>query len=101
MTASSISSPATRIDLLVTIPPSAITATSVVPPPMSTTMLPTGSATRAPPPTPDAPRLPPDHPLGRLPPGEHLAVLETLGHDLRLTQDDAYPSHVDQRVVGA
>ena len=41
---SSHSSPATRIDRLVTMPPMAMTATSVVPPPMSTTMLPTGSA---------------------------------------------------------
>src|SRR5439155_1342675 len=32
-----------RIDRLVTMPPSEITATSVVPPPMSTTMLPVGS----------------------------------------------------------
>ena len=32
-----------RIDVDVTIPPSEITATSVVPPPMSTTMLPVGS----------------------------------------------------------
>ena len=39
-TASSSSSPATRTDWAVTIPPSEITATSVVPPPMSTIMLP-------------------------------------------------------------
>ncbi len=32
-----------RIEVLVTIPPSEITATSVVPPPMSTTMFPVGS----------------------------------------------------------
>ena len=38
ITASSISSPATRTDLAVTIPPRLITATSVVPPPMSTTI---------------------------------------------------------------
>ncbi|TPW09142.1 MAG: Uncharacterized protein FD129_2293 [bacterium] len=43
MMASSISSPPIRIDRLVTMPPSAITATSVVPPPMSATMLPIGS----------------------------------------------------------
>ena len=36
-------SPATRIDWAVTMPPSEITATSVVPPPMSTIMLPDGS----------------------------------------------------------
>ena len=41
--ASSILSPATRIEWLTTMPPSEITATSVVPPPMSTIMLPTGS----------------------------------------------------------
>ena len=39
----SISSPAVRIDVLTTMPPSAITATSVVPPPMSTIMQPFGS----------------------------------------------------------
>ena len=43
--ASSISSPAMRIDLQVTMPPREMTATSVVPPPMSTTMLPVGSHT--------------------------------------------------------
>ncbi|MNC30053.1 hypothetical protein D3C75_783250 [compost metagenome] len=43
--ASSISSPAIRMDREVTIPPSEMTATSVVPPPMSTTMLPVGSHT--------------------------------------------------------
>ena len=41
----SIPSPAIRIDLAVTIPPSDMTATSVVPPPISTTMLPVGSHT--------------------------------------------------------
>src|SRR5258708_3461845 len=40
MIAWSISSPPTRTDCEVTIPPSEITATSVVPPPTSTTMLP-------------------------------------------------------------
>ena len=40
--ASSILLPATRIDCETTMPPSEITATSVVPPPMSTTMLPDG-----------------------------------------------------------
>ena len=38
MTASSISSPPTRRDRDVTMPPRLITATSVVPPPMSTTI---------------------------------------------------------------
>ena len=37
-----------RTDWLVTMPPSEITATSVVPPPMSTTMLPVGSCTGRP-----------------------------------------------------
>ena len=37
-----------RTDWLVTMPPSEITATSVVPPPMSTTMLPVGSCTGSP-----------------------------------------------------
>ena len=46
MIASSSSSPAIRIDWLVTMPPSEITATSVVPPPMSTTMFPVGSCDR-------------------------------------------------------
>ena len=48
MMASSSSSPPIRTDWLVTIPPSEITATSVVPPPMSTTMLPVGSCTGRP-----------------------------------------------------
>ncbi len=43
MIASSNSSPATRLDSLVTIPPREMTATSVVPPPMSTIMFPAGS----------------------------------------------------------
>src|SRR3954468_13066573 len=45
MIASSSSSPPTRIDWLTTIPPSEITATSLVPPPMSTTIEPVGSPT--------------------------------------------------------
>ena len=44
MMKSSILSPATFTDSLYTMPASEITATSVVPPPMSTTMLPNGSA---------------------------------------------------------
>ncbi len=48
MIASSSSSPPTRIDWLVTTPPSEMTATSVVPPPMSTIMLPVGSCTGRP-----------------------------------------------------
>ena len=43
MIASSSSSPPMRSEVDVTMPPSEITATSVVPPPMSTTMLPLGS----------------------------------------------------------
>ena len=43
MIASSSSSPPTRTDVAVTMPPSEITATSVVPPPMSTIMFPVGS----------------------------------------------------------
>ena len=46
--ASSSSSPAMRIDSLATMPPSEMTATSVVPPPMSTIMLPVGSCTGSP-----------------------------------------------------
>ena len=42
------SSPATLNDLLVTIPPSDIIATSVVPPPISTIILPVGSSTGSP-----------------------------------------------------
>ena len=48
MIALSSSSPATRIDCAVTMPPSEMTATSVVPPPMSTTMLPVASWTGQP-----------------------------------------------------
>ena len=44
----SISSPPMRTDWLVTIPPNEMTATSVVPPPMSTTMFPVGSWTGRP-----------------------------------------------------
>ena len=43
MIASSSSSPPTRTLVAVTMPPSEMTATSVVPPPMSTIMLPAGS----------------------------------------------------------
>jgi hypothetical protein len=46
--ASSSSSPPIRIDCETTIPPSEITATSVVPPPMSTIIEPVGSATGRP-----------------------------------------------------
>src|ERR1039458_7543596 len=48
MIASSSSSPAIRIDCETTIPPSEITATSEVPPPMSTTIDPVGSPTGRP-----------------------------------------------------
>src|SRR3954468_18779661 len=48
MIASSSSSPPTRMDCETTMPPSEITATSEVPPPMSTTMLPVGSPTGRP-----------------------------------------------------
>src|SRR5437763_1092492 len=48
MIASSSSSPPMRIDWDTTIPPSEITATSLVPPPMSTTMFPVGSPTGRP-----------------------------------------------------
>src|ERR687890_160658 len=48
MIASSSSSPPTRIDWLTTMPPSEITATSLVPPPMSTTIEPVGSPTGSP-----------------------------------------------------
>ena len=48
MIARSSLSPPVRIDWLVTIPPSEMTATSVVPPPTSTTMLPVGSCTGRP-----------------------------------------------------
>ncbi len=48
MIASSISSPPTRRLWLTTMPPSEMTATSVVPPPMSTIMFPVGSATGSP-----------------------------------------------------
>ncbi len=45
---SSISSPPTRMDLLETIPPREMIATSEVPPPTSTIMLPVGSSTGSP-----------------------------------------------------
>ncbi len=48
MIASSNSSPAMRIDCAHTMPPSEITATSVVPPPMSTTIEPVGSCIGSP-----------------------------------------------------
>ena len=48
MTASFISSPPTLIDVRATMPDSAITAMSVVPPPMSITMLPAGFSTGSP-----------------------------------------------------
>ena len=48
MSAWSISSPPARMDWQVTMPPSEITATSVVPPPTSTTMVPAGSCTGSP-----------------------------------------------------
>ena len=48
MSAWSRSSPAVRIDRLVTMPPSEMTATSVVPPPTSTTMFPVASCTGSP-----------------------------------------------------
>ena len=46
--ASSMSSPAIRMEDFVTIPPSEITATSLVPPPMSTTIEPCASFTGSP-----------------------------------------------------
>jgi hypothetical protein len=46
--ASSISSPPVRMLCDTTMPPSEMTATSVVPPPMSTIMFPVGSATGSP-----------------------------------------------------
>jgi hypothetical protein len=48
MIASSILSPPQRIDFEVTMPESEMTATSVVPPPTSTTMLPVGAVTSSP-----------------------------------------------------
>ena len=48
MIASSIASPPQRIEREVTMPESEITATSVVPPPMSTTMFPVGAVTSRP-----------------------------------------------------
>ena len=48
MIASSISSPPTRMDWETTMPPREMTATSVVPPPMSTIMFPVGSETGRP-----------------------------------------------------
>src|SRR3954467_11373643 len=58
MIASSSSSPPMRIDCETTIPPSEMTATSLVPPPMSTTMFPVGSPTGSPAPIAAAIRSP-------------------------------------------
>src|SRR4028119_1752165 len=55
----SISSPPTRMLVSHTMPDSAITAISVVPPPMSMTMLPVGVSTGSPPPTAGATGPPP------------------------------------------
>src|SRR5258708_793765 len=88
----SISSPATRIDSLATIPPSEMTATSVVPPPMSTTMLPLGSYTGRP---------APDHPLRLRPDRQGLVVPRVARDHRRLVEDDALAPHVDHGVGGA
>src|SRR3979411_3008001 len=95
----SISSPATRIDSLATIPPSEMTATSVVPPPMSTTMLPEGSVIGSPAPIPPALRSP----MGYNPPagagGERArapGALLHLGDAEGDADDDARP---DQRLA--
>src|SRR6185369_9103118 len=79
--ASSILSPPTRTDLEKTMPASEITATSVVPPPMSTIMLPVGSVMGRPAPMAGAGRL------GRLAHGALLA----LRHAERHADDDTGP----------
>src|SRR6266853_582546 len=120
MTASSISLPATRTDREYTIPLMEMTAMSVVPPPMSTTMMPE-----------DAPvvrllnevgehlfghleigdhavlhwlnghyvaRRAPEHVLGFLPDSHDLATVLIDGHNGRLVHHDAFAFCVDQCV---
>src|ERR1700739_892762 len=102
--ASSISSPAIRTDFAYTIPDSEMTATSVVPPPMSTIMFPPGSWIGRPAPMAAAPgSLPPYTP--RAPPRSARAprpgpplhrrvsdrTLLDLGDSRRHAHDDARP----------
>src|SRR6266542_1473219 len=85
--ASSILSPPTRIDLDMTMPASEITATSVVPPPMSTIMLALGD---------DVAGRASEHLLGLFADGEHLldAVVAALHrHHRGLVGDDALTFH--------
>src|SRR3954453_15626930 len=74
MIASSSSSPPTRMDWETTIPPSEITATSEVPPPMSTTIEPVGSPHGSPAPTPRGPGSP--YEIGRAGPRAEARLLD-------------------------
>src|SRR3972149_794019 len=96
--ASSILSPPTRIEREVTMPESEITATSVVPPPMSTTMFPVAAVTSRP--APIAAAI--GSPIRETPPAP-AAAPDGVGHrdDARLRADQPLAAHVDQRVGGA
>src|ERR687895_454571 len=105
MIASSSSSPPIRIDWETTMPPSEITATSLVPPPMSTTMLPVGSPTGRPAPIAAAigssiryAWRAAQHALGLDPHRVHLARARVDRHHARLRKHDPAPAHVDERV---
>src|SRR5207247_2457424 len=96
----SSSSPPVRIDVSDTIPESAMTAISVVPPPMSITMLPAGVSTGRPTPMaaaigsathPALPREAAPHDLAR-------GLIDRAAGGL--LEDDALPFHVDQGVAG-
>src|ERR687886_605621 len=96
--ASSISSPPTRSDWLTTMPPSEITATSVVPPPMSTIMFPVGSATGRP--APIAAAIGSSIRYACRAPADGVDVSGGLidRDDRRFAQHDAAPTHVHERV---
>src|SRR6478735_2079690 len=108
----SISSPPIRMLRLTTMPPSEMTATSVVPPPMSTMRLPDGSLTGSPAPIAaaigssmrraqrahrdDVGGRPTDHPLRLGPDGQDPLRLRIDGYDRRLAHHDPAVAHVDE-----
>src|SRR5207237_301894 len=104
----SISSPPMRIEREMTMPPSDATATSVVPPPMSTIIEPVGPVPGRPAPTAAAPGPAPRRaPLAPAQPRrlgadrEHRAGPLILRDDRRLGDDDPSPPHVHEGVGGA
>src|SRR3989304_1114999 len=114
MSSWSISSPSVRMEGLTPMPPSAITATSVVPPPMSTIMQPCGSITGSPAPMaaalgpsatrpgarPGAARRAAHHALRLGADGEHFLGDLVDGDDGGLIDDDAAAAHHHQGVGG-